>query len=178
VLKLESSWQKDYATGTAHKGLVKWDRVALRSEGLFWTFSSGSKRDEARGCTGGRAWFGACDGMLVAPNICVPICSGVNVGKRLHNMNGLCALVMSEDMLLTRMGRRAGASDGRLGGACERGTRACVWDLETDKEDMIDKREGKRTKRSGAGAGSAEVLRSLVAVIVLIFAVRRHLVAH
>ena len=35
VLMFEGSWQKDCASGTAHKGFVKWDRVrALRHEGI------------------------------------------------------------------------------------------------------------------------------------------------
>ena len=35
MLMLEGSWQKDWASGTAHKGVVKWDRVrALRNQGF------------------------------------------------------------------------------------------------------------------------------------------------
>ena len=61
----------------------------------------------------------------------------------------------------------------------EEGGRSCVRDLATDKEDMIGYREGKGAERSGAGAGSAECFEiTLVAVIVRIFAVCQHLMAH
>jgi hypothetical protein len=59
--------------------------------------------------------------------------SGVNGGKHLYNTlqhtNGLCALVMSADMFLTRMGRRGGGKRGRPGGRASVGGRGRVHDI-------------------------------------------------
>ena len=45
VLMFEGAWQRDCASGSAHAGLVKWDRVrALHNGGMCWTFSSESTR--------------------------------------------------------------------------------------------------------------------------------------
>ena len=47
--------------GTAHNGLVKRGRVrALRNEAFSSESNKSLGRDEARGCTDGRPWFGAC----------------------------------------------------------------------------------------------------------------------
>ena len=83
-----------------------------------------------------------------------------HVGRHVPNKNG-------------PTGRRQARAAGRVG-EC-RGAWSCARYLETDKVDITDLCEGKRAERSRV-LQCSEI--SLAAVIVIVVAGRRHLVAH